>query len=57
MAMFYSWPKLPAYSRITRLLLLYAISFYYYKGDFLYRGTSLRNEERRIREGFSQMES
>lgn len=46
MAMFYSWPKLPTYLRITLLPLLCAISFYYYKRDFLYLGTPLRNVER-----------
>jgi hypothetical protein len=41
----YSWPKLPAWARLPPLLLLCAISFYFYKADFLYLGSPLRQEE------------
>jgi hypothetical protein len=43
----YSWPKLPVWARLPPLLLLCAISFYFYKADFLYLGSPLRQEERR----------
>jgi len=41
----YSWPKLPVWARLAPLLLLCAISFYFYKADFLYLGSPLRQEE------------
>ncbi len=44
LGVFYAWPKLPAWIRITPLLLLCLISFYYHKADFLYLGTPLRLE-------------
>lgn len=44
--LFYSWPKLPAYLRITPLALLCAISFYFYKAGLLYLATPLRLEEK-----------
>jgi hypothetical protein len=43
----YSWPKLPAWVRLPPLLLLCAISFHFYKADFLYLGSPLRQEEQR----------
>jgi len=43
----YSWPKLPAWARLPPLLLLCAISFYFYKADFLYLASPLRQEEQR----------
>jgi hypothetical protein len=43
----YSWPKLPAWARMPPLLLLCAISFYFYKADFHYLGSPLRQEEHR----------
>jgi hypothetical protein len=46
LGIFFSWPKLPAWLRVTPLALLCFISFYYYKSDFLYLGTPLRLEER-----------
>jgi len=45
LGMFYSWPKFPAWLRIGPMVLLCAISFYYYKADFLYLGSPLRMEE------------
>jgi len=43
---FYSWPRFPAWVRAAPLLLLSAIGFYYYKADFLYLTTPLRDAER-----------
>jgi hypothetical protein len=43
----YLWPKLPVWVRLPPLLLLCAISFYFYKADFLYLGSPLRQEEQR----------
>jgi hypothetical protein len=44
LGVFYSWPRLPTWIRVTPLLLLCLISFYYSKPDFLYLGTPLRLE-------------
>ena len=41
-----SRPKFPAWVRVAPLLLLSAIGFYYYKSDFLYLATPLRESER-----------
>ena len=41
-----SWPRFPAWVRTMPLLLLSAISFYYYKADFFYLTTPLREAER-----------
>jgi hypothetical protein len=46
LGVFYGWPKLPAWVRSTPLLLLFLISFYLHKADFLYLGTPLRVEAR-----------
>jgi len=46
LGVFYSWPRLRRWIRVTPLSLLCMISFYYYKADFLYLGTPLRLEER-----------
>lgn len=46
LGVFYSWPKLPTWMRVTPPLLLCLISFYYHKADFLYLSTPLRVEER-----------
>jgi hypothetical protein len=45
MGVFYSWRKIPLWMRVAPLLLLTVISFYYYKVDFLYLATPLRQAE------------
>jgi hypothetical protein len=46
-----SRPRFPVWARVAPLLLLSAIGFYFYKSNFLYLATPLRNQQREYSAG------